>query len=165
MNTLILLPKRDFHDKDLLNFVEIVNDKTYIATQGRDIAIGKYGTKVIPDFSFESILKFKTNPFDRIVLIADEGWKELYIPEIKTIVAGFMVPQKEIIAISLAPITLAKFGFLAGKIITFNYDEYPKYEHVFYKYGARVTTFPVFKDGNIATCKGRDSIFLLKKYI
>ena len=165
MSVLIILPLKGFNDYDLLNFLEICNDKAFVATYDRELAIGKYGSKVVPDFSFERILRFKSSPFDTLVIIADEGWKSLDIPEVKIITAGFLVPNKKIIAISLAPVLLSKFGFLKGKIATYNYEEFPKYEKILRTNGVKVTNFPVFKDGNIITCKGGDSVFIIKKYI
>lgn len=165
MVTLILLPLRGFHDKDLLELVDVLKDRIYVATENREIAIGKLGTKVLPDFSFKEILYIKSNPFDKLVIIADEGWKKLDLPEVKTIIAGFLYGYKTVIIISLAPVLLAKFGFLAGKIVTYNNRDFPQYEGFLMKCGVKVVDFPVFKDGNIISSRGRESVRMLTKYI
>jgi len=164
MVALIILPTKGFHDQDLLEIIEILNENIYVATRNREIAIAKMGTKVLPDFSFKEILYMHSNPFDKLIIIADEGWKELELPEVKTIVSGYLFSNKIVVAISLAPVLLAKFGFLAGKIVTYN-SEYPKYEKLLIKYGARVVDFPTFKDGNLISAKGRDSIKMIKRYL
>jgi len=162
---LILLPRRGFFDEDLLNLIEILNQKVFVATKNKEIAIGKNGTKIIPDFSISEILKFSTNAFDNLFIVADEGWKDLYDIETKMMIARFSIYPRKIIAISLAPLLLAKTGFLTGKIITYNNKEFPEYEKIFLKYGVKLIDLPVFKHDNIITCKGRESISLLKKYL
>ena len=162
---LILIPRRGFFDEDLLNLAEIINQRFFIATKNREIAIGKYGTRVIPDFSIYEILKSTINAFDNLFIIADEGWKDLYDTDTKTLIARFSVYPRKIFAISLAPILLAKSGFLAGKIATYNNKDFPEYEKLFMKYGVRLVDFPVFKHENIITCKGRETLPLIKKYL
>ncbi|HIP66557.1 MAG TPA: hypothetical protein EYH09_00300 [Candidatus Nanopusillus sp.] len=165
MVALILIPLRGFHDQDLLELIDILKDKVYVATENREVAIGKLGTKVLPDFSFKEILYINSNPFDKLIIIADEGWKRLDLPEVKTIIAGFLYGYKTVIIISLAPVLLAQFGFLAGKIVTYNNKEFPQYEPLLIKYGVKVVDFPVFKDGYIISARGRESVKMITKYL
>ncbi len=166
MSTLILLPPTGYWDADLLDLLSLFPDheNIYIVTPNREVAYGKLGGKVIPDYSIRDILELTARPFDRIIIIADEGWEVLYDDiDAKTLVAGFL--SKEIIAISLAPLLLAKWGFLKGKIATGNYKIYPELSREFIRYGAKPVSLPTFRDGNIITCMGREAVKVLEKYI
>jgi hypothetical protein len=51
---------------------------------------------------------------------------------------------------------------LAGRTITYNYDEYPQYLKYFPDFGVKlVTNADYVVDRNLITVKGRDSIYTL----
>ncbi|MEM1688275.1 MAG: hypothetical protein QXM04_02715, partial [Nanopusillaceae archaeon] len=74
---LIILPTKGFSEEDLVNFIEIIKGKVYVATPNKKVAIGKYGSKIFPDFSIKEIFLLKDTFFDDLIIISDDGFKEL----------------------------------------------------------------------------------------
>lgn len=160
---LIILPRRNFSEEDLFNFLDIIKGKIYIATINREIAYGNYKSLVYPDFSIEEIFKMSSNPFDSIIFIADKGYKDLIIPEVKALFARFLNLMKPVVLSSLSQVAMAKMGLLYNRIVTFDNVNYPEYEKILLKYGVKVVDSPFYRDNNLISTKGKDSIYLLEE--
>ncbi|MGC9079650.1 MAG: hypothetical protein ACP5G1_02845 [Nanopusillaceae archaeon] len=161
---LIVLPKKGFHEDDLFNFLDILDGRTYVATQNKDIAIGKYKSKVVPDFDVEDIFLLQTADYDRIIFIADEGFKYFNNNEIYGLFVRFLNSYKTVILSSLAQIAFARAGLLTGRTIVYNNDDYPEYINELREYGITINTVEdYYVDRNLITVKGRDSIYELGK--
>ena len=159
---LIILPSKGFDEDDLFNFLDILDGRTYIAIKDRKIGIGKYKSKVLPDFDVHEIFLMKENHFDRLIYISDEGYKEFLDVEFQAIFTRFIDSYRTVILSSLSQIAFLKSGLLAGRTITYNYDEYPQYLKYFPDYGVKlVTNADYVVDRNLITVKGRDSIYTL----
>ncbi|MGC9133152.1 MAG: hypothetical protein ACP5GJ_01985 [Nanopusillaceae archaeon] len=159
---LIVLPRRGFDDDDLFNFFDILDGRNYVAIPKREISIGRYKSKVLPDFDTHEIFLMKENHFDRIIFIADRGYKEFMDVEIQSIFTRFLNSYRTVILSSLAQIAFLKSGLLVGRSIVYNYDEFPEYLKYFENSGVKlITNHNYFVDRNLITVKGRDSIYEL----
>ena len=159
---LIILPTRGFSEEDLVNFLDILNGKIYVAIPFKKVAIAKYGSKVYPDFSTEEIFLLKDTFFDSLIVIADKGFREFIDSEIASIFTRFYHAKKPVILSSLAQIAFAKMDLLLGRTITFNVDEFPEYLKTVLKLKVRFADLPYVVDGNLITTKGRDAIYDLE---
>jgi len=159
---LIILSSKGFDEDDLFNFLDILDGRTYIAIKNRKIGIGKYKSKVLPDFDVHEIFLMRENHFDRLIYISDEGYKEFLNVDSQAIFTRFINSYRTVILSSLSQIAFLKSGLLAGRTITYNYDEYPQYLKYFPDFGVKlVTNADYVVDRNLITVKGRDSIYNL----
>lgn len=159
---LIILPRRGFDEDDLFNFLDILDGRNYIAIKDREIGIGKYKSKVLPDFDIHEIFLMKENHFDRLIFIADKGYKDFMDVETQAIFTRFINSYRTVILSSLSQIAFLRTGLLVGKTIVYNYDEYPEYLKYFQNSGVKlITNYDYYVDKNLITVKGRDSIYNL----
>lgn len=159
---IIIIPKRGFSEEDLLYFIDNLEGKTYVATYNRVISVGKFGSKVIPDFSVEEVFYMHSVLFDRIIFIADEGYKYfLKYTEIPSLFARYKYSRRTIILSSLSQYAFAKMGLLNGYIITYNYEEFPEYLEKFREFGIKFANYPYVFMNNVITVKGRENILEL----
>ncbi len=159
---LIILPTSGFSEEDVVNFLDILDGKIYVATPFKKVAIGKYKSKIYPDFSIEEVFLLKESFFDSLIIIADKGYKELMTNEVASIFSRFYYGKKPVILSSLAQIGLAKMELILGKTITFNNVEFPEYLEEIFKLKVRFIDLPYYVDGNLITTKGRESIYDLE---
>ncbi|MEM4511614.1 MAG: DJ-1/PfpI family protein, partial [Nanopusillaceae archaeon] len=162
---LVILPTRGFSEEDLVNFIEIIKGKVYVATSNKKVAIGKYGSKVFPDFSIKEIFLLKETFFDDLIIISDEGFRELLIPEVSAIFARFLHSKKPVILSSLAQIGIAKMELINGRTITFNNIDFPKYIKTIRNLKVNFIDLPCYIDNNLITTKGREFIFDLEDFL
>ncbi|MEM1684254.1 MAG: hypothetical protein QW038_01810 [Nanopusillaceae archaeon] len=162
---LMILPTRGFSEEDVVNFAEILKGKLYVATPDKKIAIGRYGSKIFPDFSIKEIFLLKDTFFDDLIIVSDKGFKELLIQEISAIFARFFYSKKPVILSSLAQIGIAKMGLINGKIITFNNIDFPEYMKIISDLKINFIDLPYYIDNNLITTKGREFIFDLQDFL
>lgn len=160
---LIIIPYEGFSEEDLYNFMNILDGKKYIATPDKEIAIGKFGSKVIPDFSIDDVFINDYKIYDRLIIIADKGYKILLkYPQIVPLFVRYKNFGKTIILSSLAQYAMAKLGLIFDMIITYNKKEFPKYYEKFLQYNLKVVDLPYVIDKGIITTRGRDDILSLR---
>ncbi|MEM0379325.1 MAG: DJ-1/PfpI family protein [Nanopusillaceae archaeon] len=162
---LIILPTKGFSEEDLVNFIEIIKGKVYVATPNKKVAIGKYGSKIFPDFSIKEIFLLKDTFFDDLIIISDDGFKELLTPEVSAIFARFLYSKKPVILSSLAQIGIAKMELINGRMITFNNIDFPEYMKVVRNLKVSFIDLPCYIDDNLITTKGREFVFDLEDFL
>ncbi len=159
---LIIIPSKKFSEDDLYNFMDILDGKTYVANIKRNVSIGKYKSLVFPDFDINEIFMMRDHYFDRLIFLADEGFKEFINIKIAAIFTRYLNLYKTVILSTLAPIAFIKMNLLHGKKIVFNYEEFPEYLKIVEKYRAEfLSGYSYFVDKNLITVKGRETIYEL----
>lgn len=162
---LIVIPNKGFSEEDIYYFIKILDGSKYIATPDNYIAIGKYKSKIVPDFSIEELLD-KDIIFDRIIFIADKGYKILLkYPEVLALFTRYKTLRKTVILSSLAQYLFAKERLIYDMIITYNKEEFPEYYDKFSRYKLKIVDYPFVLDKGIITVKGRDSILDLELHL
>ncbi len=149
MSTIIILPSWGWSYKDLEFFISRIKSYKIFSTKLTSYSIE--GAKVICDGMLSDLINL-TPKF--LILIADQGFVELWD---NTILREFLIAANEnlikMIAISLAPLVLAKFGILKDRFATVNLDIFPEAEKIMKKYRVKLVDLKWVKDNNIITAK------------
>ncbi len=149
MSTVIILPSWGWLYKDLEFIVKRIKNFKIYSTRYASFSLE--GGKVICDDIIKNILDAVP---EKVIIIADQGFIDLWENDL---LEEFLIAANDnlikIVAISLAPLILAKFGILKNRIATVNKDILPEAEKIMKKHGVKVVDLEWVKDENIITAK------------
>ena len=123
---LFILNFRNFDDEEFFYLKENLEKRgfqVYIASQKKGLAIGKEGTETKVDFLLSEI---QPEIFDCLIILSSPSLKFLDNEETYSLIKKFFKRKKIIVALSLAPIILAKAGILKGKKATVWHSSFDK---------------------------------------
>ena len=147
----MMIAQKDFRDEELFDtraVSEQNNIDVKIAAPLKQIAYGKLGGLVEPDYGFDEVEPAR---FEAIVFIGGPGAYDLIGQKnIQELIDKFKAADKIIAAICIAPAILAKAGVLTGKKATVHFSGVNYLQEA----GAIYTEADVERDGNIITANG-----------
>ncbi|MBM4171565.1 MAG: DJ-1/PfpI family protein [Ignavibacteria bacterium] len=146
-NVLLFLPAQNFNEQEyliILNALESLNVKIFIASDANTLCVGSNGLKVKNDVQLYNVHEFN---FNGLILIGGSGIKSYFNNDrLRSIVKKFAEKRKPTAAICGAPIILAKAGLLKDKA-TCHID----YKTELEREGVQYLDQPVVANKNIIT--------------
>jgi protease I len=123
-SVLLILPAQNFNEEEYLiivNALERVSVKIFIASDSYSLCIGSNGLKVKHDVQLYNIHE---SNFNGLIIVGGSGTREYWNhPLIKATAQKFANNKKTIGAICSAPIILARAGLLKGQATCFPDDK------------------------------------------
>lgn len=149
---LFILAPNGFRDEEFFDTKEVLENNGHecYSASVADSCQGKMGAIIMPDFQVKDI---QLDDFAIIILVGGPGAEELAnYPEVMNLIKAAKLTSKNMAAICIAPVLLAKAGVIEGKEVTV----YPDHDARMRLNQAKAiyVNRDVVVDGNLVTANG-----------